>query len=224
MFSSHSTYLWINILTLFFPLILSFDSKVRFYKKWIYLFPSLLFTAFIFIIWDIGKTALGVWSFNNFYLSGTYLVNLPMEEWLFFFTVPYACMFIYECLKVYFKDYLEKVGFYLFIITAIVLALTTLFHTDRIYTVITFPLASAFTLIHLFIFGKRLAGRFWAAYIIHFVPFFVVNGLLTGLPVVEYNDLENMQIRLFTIPIEDTVYSYLLLLMNVTIYERLQLR
>jgi hypothetical protein len=48
-----------------------------------------------------------------------------------------------------------------------------------------------------------------------------VNGVLTALPVVIYNDLENIHTRLFTIPVEDTLYFMTLFLMNVSLYEYL---
>ena len=89
--------------TLGFPLALSFDRKVAFYKKWKALLPGLLFTAMVFVIWDVWFTREGVWSFNPDYLIGVYILNLPIEEWMFFFVVPFACVFIYECLIAYFQ-------------------------------------------------------------------------------------------------------------------------
>lgn len=71
-------------------------------------------------------------------------------------------------------------------------------------------------------------GRFYFTYLIILIPFFIVNGALTGLftpePVVWYDDSQNLGIRLGTIPIEDSVYGLLLLLMNTTIYEALHRR
>jgi lycopene cyclase domain-containing protein len=52
------------------------------------------------------------------------------------------------------------------------------------------------------------------------------NGLLTGMfienEVVWYNDLQNLGFRIFTIPIEDFFYGYLLILLNVLLYEAIR--
>ena len=75
-----------------------------------------------------------------------------------------------------------------------------------------------------FILKPTWLGRFYIGYFISLIPFFLVNGILTYLPVVTYNNAENLAIRIFTIPIEDTIYCLLLLLMNVTMYEWLKQR
>lgn len=222
MWDDHYTYLLINIFTIVPPLLMSFDKKVAFYKNWKFLFPSIFFTAVVFIIWDIFKTALGVWDFNPKYLIGIYIVNLPIEEWMFFFTIPYAVMFIYECLIAYFKDIFYRPAPYITIVVLLLLLAGSVFYYDRIYTIITFPFTFVFLLIHHFVLGRKVAGKFWFTYFVHLIPFLIVNGILTALPVVTYNDAENIGCRIFTIPVEDTIYSMLLLLMNVTIYERLK--
>ena len=60
------------------------------------------------------------------------------------------------------------------------------------------------------------------------IPFFIVNGILTGsfieTPIVSYNDLENLGIRLFTIPVEDIGYAFSMLFGNLMIFETLKKR
>ena len=58
------------------------------------------------------------------------------------------------------------------------------------------------------------------------IPFTIVNGALTGLfydqLIVWYNNSENTGIRLLTIPIEDIIYAYQLILSNLVIFKIFQ--
>ena len=85
------TYLLIHAASLADPLLLSFDKKVAFYKKWRFLFPAMPLPAVLFLIWDEYFTQIGVWSFSEAHTIGVKLGHLPLEEVLFFFTVPYCC-------------------------------------------------------------------------------------------------------------------------------------
>lgn len=62
-------------------------------------------------------------------------------------------------------------------------------------------------------------------YAISLLPFFFINGALTGMfssqPVVCYNESHILGIRLVTIPLEDAFYSFSMLLTSVYIYEKL---
>jgi lycopene cyclase domain-containing protein len=218
----NNLYLWLNIGTLIGPFLLSFDKKVTFYKEWKYLFPSILMMAIVFVTWDVLFTINGVWGFNPDYLTGYYLFSLPIEEWLFFFTVPYACVFIYACVKAYFSDFLMQYGKLISTVLAMVFLLIGSIFLTNLYTSITFISTGLFLLLLL----KSTAfsfGRFWVAYGISLLPFLLVNGVLTGTgidsQVVWYNADHIMNIRVFTIPVEDSVYNMLMLLMTIFFYE-----
>lgn len=224
-FDPSYTYLALNIGTLLGPFVLSFDKKVAFWKEWGAILPGLLFTAFVFIVWDVWFTDMGVWSFNPDYLVGIYFLGLPLEEWLFFFTVPYACVFIYACWRAYVpRDYWKSVSRQIawgVVAFSLVLGLIM---WDHWYTAVTCLLLALWMTLSLTVLRFSHFGHFFQAYLISIVPFFMVNGVLTALPVVAYNDLENLGFRFGTIPADDTLYCMLLLLMNITIYEAVKER
>jgi len=203
------------------PLAFSFEKQVRFYTKWKYLFPAVLFSGAVFILWDLRFEELQIWGFNPEYILGIYWLNLPVEEWLFFLIIPYCCVFIYEILNVKLPVFRKP---NLLLVVSLVLlvafALLAWFARQKLYTFFTFFLLSIY-------FGytifrnhfKSHLFNFYLTWLISLVPFLVVNGILTAFPVVEYNDMHMLGIRIFTIPVEDFFYLFLLLIMNLTIYE-----
>ncbi len=217
--NTHYTYLLLDIGSIFFPFLLSFDRKVHFYTHWLRLFPALLINAIIFIVWDEIFTREGIWSFNSTYLLGYNIGSLPVEEWLFFLAIPYACIFIYQCLKEYFKDYLQPLSKVITVFLLILSLILIVIFNDRLYTLVTFTLLMIILLFHWWKFGTKHLGYFYFMWIIHLIPFGIINGFLTSLPVVQYNDMENMSIRIGTIPFEDAFYSMVKLLLIVTIFE-----
>jgi lycopene cyclase domain-containing protein len=224
--NNHYIYFLLLAASLAGPLALSFDKKVAFYKNWKYLFPAMIIPALLYIAWDIYFTSKGVWSFNEAYITGTKLYNLPLEEVLFFFIVPYCCVFIYACIRAYFPNLVNKKSADLFLLAlAFGLLITGVMYADKYYTSCTFILTAAFILI---IYAARKffksfdAVSFLVSYAICLIPFLIVNGFLTAIPVVIYNDAENLGIRMYTIPFEDAFYGMLLVLMNIALYEKLK--
>jgi lycopene cyclase domain-containing protein len=214
------TYLILNIGTLLGPLALSFDKKVAFFRSWKSLFPAMFITGAVFLIWDVLFTEAGVWHFNPDYVVGVYFLGLPIEEWMFFFTVPYASVFIYACVRAYFPKWeLKKISKPLAWSMIAFALLIGVLNLDKAYTSVTaFLLATWFSLVMLR-GNTSYLGHFFQSWLIDLVPLFIVNGVLTALPVVVYNNTENLSIRLGTVPIEDLFYNMLLLLMNVSLYE-----
>lgn len=215
-----ATYLLINFLTVLFPVILSFDKRVRFYRNWKYIFPGLFITGLLFLFWDYLFTVYGVWSFNPDYVIGIYILDLPLEEILFFVTVPFACIFIYECLNYYIrKDLLKRISLIISYSLMIMSAFLVIAYYDRVYTLITFGLLAGVLIIAEFVVKSSFLSRFYLAYLVSLIPFYIVNGILTSIPVVMYNDAENMGFRAGTIPFEDHFYSMSMLLINILLFE-----
>jgi lycopene cyclase domain-containing protein len=217
-------YLALDVLSLAFPLIASFDKRLRFSSKWSGLFTGLLVMSTIFLLWDGLFTAAGVWGFDPRYLVGVYLFGMPVEEWLFFLFIPYSCVFLYEVMRYFIRrDVFGKVARPFSIGLAAFLLVVGWFNLDRSYTSITFIATAAFLAYHIYARTPWL-GRFYIGYAISLVPFLLVNGILTGWllpePIVWYDNAENLGIRLNTIPIEDSVYLLLMLLLTITFYER----
>jgi len=219
----NNLYLYIDLLTISAPFLLSFDKRVAFYKQWKYLFPAILLMAVVFIAKDVIFAASEIWGFNDTYLVGIRILGLPIEEWMFFFVVPYAIVFIYACLVVYVKkDILKTAHRPFFIFLSAVLIVVGVIYYDRLYTSVIFILTALLLLYNVYKKQPWLS-YFLLAYLVSLIPFIIVNGALTGYftpePIVWYDDSQNLGIRLLTIPIEDTIYSLMMMLMTVQLME-----
>lgn len=221
----HYTYLLINFFTVIICFVFSFHPKIKFNRHFPAFFKAAFIVALVFICWDIWFTGRGVWWFNDAYLLGIRIGGLPIEEILFFFCIPFSCIFTYFCLDKFFrldwKPLPEKVLVIISIISA--LGIAVYFH-DKIYTLITFlsTAVSMFTLY--FVLNARWIGKASLVYLLLMPGFLLVNGILTGTglesPVVNYNPENFIGIRMLTIPIEDTVYGYEMILWNIYLFQK----
>jgi lycopene cyclase domain-containing protein len=218
------TYLALDLFTLSFPLIRSFEPRILYWRKWRGLFTGIGVMAVVFLIWDAIFTANGVWGFTPRYLTGPHIARLPLEEVLFFLVVPYSCTFIYEVMRYFVRrDVLGRIARPFCMALIVVLVVVGIWHIGRIYTAITFLCAAGLLFLHVFVLKSPYLGRFLLGYAVVLVPFVLVNGILTGTlleePVVWYNNTENLGIRVGTIPLEDSMYLLFFLLLTITFYE-----
>jgi len=221
-----STYLWINLLSISVPLLVSFHPRVRLYKKWNILWIAIILALIPYIIWDVYFTEKGFWGFTDAYLLGVEILGLPIEEWLFFICIPYACMFThYALLDLNSKRMLKaKSVKYLTVVLLLLFAINAVVNYQLAYTLIDMAFAFAILLLA-YLSNKTLLKSYYLTFIVMLIPFIIVNGVLTGTgienEVVWYNDLENLGMRFFTIPVEDFAYAFSLILLNLLIFERL---
>lgn len=218
-------YLIINIACIIIPLIASFYPPRAFYKEWKSFFLANLLVGLPFVIWDSIFTKMGVWGFNPDYLTGWTIGNLPIEEILFFVCIPYACTFTYFALI-----YLLKKHQFIWahLVTVVILWLSALLFMimgyDQAYTFYTGLFA---LLMAIYFTVKKVSLSFIGITYAVIFPFFLIsNGLLTGSflasPIVWYNDVENFGLRIFTIPIEDSLYGFILIALNIYVWDRLR--
>lgn len=219
------TYLLINFLTIIICFVFSFHPKIRFYRYFIPFLKASVLVAVPFILWDAWFTEMGVWWFNDRYLLGIRFLGLPLEELLFFICIPFSCVFTYFCLDKFFNlKWNQNIEKYFTIISIVILLALTVFNFDKIYTWITF-LLTAISMFYLkFIAKADWIGKISFVYSILMFGFFPVNGVLTGTgleqPIVNYNSENFLGIRMLTIPVEDTVYGYMMIVWNVYFFER----
>ncbi|TDD97330.1 lycopene cyclase domain-containing protein [Flavobacterium cellulosilyticum] len=222
-----SLYLILNITSFIIPFLYSFESRMKYIKRWKAVFTSIAMTAVFFIAWDIIFTKIGVWSFNPRYHSGLEFFGLPIEEWLFFICIPYASIFIHFAFQYFYPKVTltDKTVKKIYWILLIILLPTTMLNYDKLYTSINY---SVFLLVLTYTFFKvtKVLNTFFISFLIILVPFAIVNGILTGSfidePVVIYNNAENLGIRLGTIPIEDVGYAFTMLLMSLVLITKIE--
>lgn len=229
-------YLAIDVGVLLFPLLFSFYKKMPFYKYWKALAVGTLSMMALFIPWDIYFTANGIWGFNEKYLTGLKIGNLPIEEWLFFICIPYSCIFTYESFNYLFPKINSAWNgkkwswFYIFILVPILFVNWTHWYTA------TTALLTIIVLLLLIRFKFEKLGMLHFSWLILLLPFYISNGLLTGLDftsynfinlypdqisdmIVWYNNAHNLGIRIWSVPLDDFFYGMLMLLTSIPVYE-----
>lgn len=219
------TYVVIMILVLAGPLLLSFDGRVAFYTHWKAVVKAMVPVSGIYIIWDILVTRRGDWWFNPEYAGELKLLGLPPGEWLFFILVPYACLFIYEVSRSYFsrryyKPYADRTPVEIYILggaAALLSLIGAYIFRSLDYSFLTLLFFAIWIIVTLlwnpWLF--RDIHTLWFL-LLSSVAFLLINGILTGLPIVLYNSDAIWNIRIITIPLEDLFYnlSFLGLIQN----------
>jgi lycopene cyclase domain-containing protein len=220
----NTLYLLLNLGSVSVPFLYSFHPRLQLHKRFLWIFISILLTMVIFIPWDVIFTLHKIWGFNDTYFLGTKFLRLPIEEWLFFICIPFACVFTHYALLLYFPNLkLNKTNTKWISngLMALLLVLAVV-NYDKWYTVINFSLAIPLTLL-VYTYNIKLLQHFLLTFLVMLIPFFIVNGILTGSfiedQVVWYNNAENLGIRMGTIPVEDSIYAYTMILCNLFLTE-----
>jgi lycopene cyclase domain-containing protein len=234
-----AAYLLIDAVSAALPLCFARSERFGFGRAWPRALAAVVLAGVPFAAWDIAFARAGVWDFNPRYVLGPAALGLPCEEWLFFLAIPFACLFLY-------RQFSRPRGSAprasalgpaaapdpvppsprrpgrVFVLAgsaaALALALLASLHADRVYTSWV-GWAGALAAAGLASARPRFARPFLAALALQYVPFLVVNGLLTALPVVRYRPGAILGPRILSIPFEDAVYAFVMFVASVSVFE-----
>jgi lycopene cyclase domain-containing protein len=237
----HTLYLLVDLAVLALPFLLSFDKKIAFHREWKYFFPVNFAVGAFFIAWDVLFARAGIWAFNPNYLLGPKLLGLPIEEWLFFICIPYACVFTYFALRALVKrNPLKNAATALNSVGIVICFLLVLIFRNQWYIAVTSSL-TFFGLLWMAKYYKPWSADLWLAFFVLLFPFILSNGVLTGIDfqsypllhsdasiirdqIVWYHPGHNTGWRIFSMPADDLVYGFLLIGMHVAGIEGLKMR
>jgi lycopene cyclase domain-containing protein len=97
-----SSYMLVLVISGIVPLLASFYPPLGFYKHGRALLASIAIILVAFGLWDIYATWRGHWRFDSASVWKWRVINLPVEEVLFFIVIPFCSIFTWEIVN-YFK-------------------------------------------------------------------------------------------------------------------------
>ena len=182
---------------------------------------AIVIPAIPFLLWDALVTG-AHWHFNSLYVSGIKIINLPIEEILFFITVPFACLFTWEMIIRRAKEKpIDLQGLRLLLYLALPAGIY-FFSIGKQYTGLTLSFIFIANLADQFLKTNLLFdGRFYFYLLLIIIFTIIFNGYLTWRPVVTYGIEYQLDFRIITIPVEDFFYGISLLWMNTSLYKYL---
>lgn len=220
-----SLYLWLDLFVAAGPLALSFDRRVAYVRSWPAVFAAAAIVGAPFIVWDLLAAAAGVWWWSDRFAGPPILSSLPPGELAFFLVVPFSCLFLYEVFASYLPDRRVRFPRRLAVAVALVSFAAGGAALPKSYTAVVLASFGLFFLLAGLPRPSLLEERtVWVTFAASFVPFAMVNGLLTALPVVLYNPSAILGVRIVTIPLEDFFYSFALVGYLLLVYRGVRRR
>ena len=218
-------YLLFNFLVIVGPVISQFNRQIRHVSRWRLKLITSGIVLIPYVIWDALVTG-SHWWFNKAYTLDFRLFGLPIEEWLFFITVPFGCLLVWETLP-HADSWLIRLKSLRYIRVVLYAALPAgvwVFSTGKQYTgLVLFCFGLVGLMDTLLGVDLLLRPKTYLYLVVVSSLILVFNGYLTGRPVVLYGEAYQVGYRILTIPVEDFGYGFTLMLFNVMLYEKLRI-
>ncbi|UCD15391.1 MAG: lycopene cyclase domain-containing protein [Candidatus Omnitrophota bacterium] len=94
-----SQYSIVLLLSGIIPFVLSFWPPLKFWRNLSSLFYTIGLILVIFASWDIFATFRHHWFFRHDAVWKARIINLPLEEVMFFIVIPFCCIFTWEAIN-----------------------------------------------------------------------------------------------------------------------------
>ena len=109
--NSHLEYGFVLALCGLIPALMYFNKNYPLKGRILVTILGITVSSIPYLIWDVWATEQKHWSFNSNFISGFYFYNLPIEEVLFFFVIPFCLIFVWSILTTYtsWKDLYNKI-------------------------------------------------------------------------------------------------------------------
>lgn len=189
------------------------------WNHWKQILIAIVIPATPFLLWDALVTG-AHWHFNPKYVSGIKIINLPIEEILFFITVTFACLFTWEMIIRRAKEKVWNMRWLRILLYLSLPAGIYFYSVGKQYTGLTLYFIFLANLVDQLLKTNLLFERRFYFYLLLIVIFTLIfNGYLTWRPIVTYGVEYQLDFRILTIPVEDFFYGISLLWMNTSLFK-----
>lgn len=216
-----SAYYIFNACVLLPVLLLSLLADVKPQRHPKRLVAGFVLVSLPFILWDFWAANAGHWDFNKSYVYGPWLFSVPLEEILFFITVPLACIYVWGVICKY-SNSVRKISNQnlraAFFLATLMSTLLLILYWQNGYT--RSAIISFLVMLLLLLWRRDIANlpQFWAYQLATLALFLLANGMLTALPIITYGEGAIIGFKIGTIPIEDFIFNFALLNSWLVIY------
>ncbi|HLG31913.1 MAG TPA: lycopene cyclase domain-containing protein [Ignavibacteriaceae bacterium] len=211
-------YLIFNAVVISGPAFFGSQKCCYIWDRWKQILIAVAIPAIPFLLWDVLVTGTH-WNFNPDFVSEIKIINLPIEEILFFITVPFACLFTWEMIIRKAKEKIINLKWLRILLHFSLLAGIYFFSVGKQYTGLTLCFIFLANLVDQLLKTNLLFDRRFYFYLLLIAIFTLIfNGYLTWRPVVTYGVEYQLDFRIITIPVEDFFYGISLLFMNTSFY------
>jgi lycopene cyclase domain-containing protein len=181
-----------------------------------------MFVSVPWLLLDAGQHEAHFWQYSPSFVSSLHVLNLPLEEGLFFFVIPLACLIFWSLIVRH-----RSLPLLIWLGKATIALLVLLGCGMAVFYHGAIPVRSMIDLLLVVIVGVSMWGvtrsqhhteaiLSWTGVVMGL--FLLGNLYLTALPIVIYNDALMVPWRFGTIPLSDMHYNFAFLWMTLVVY------